>query len=136
MKHDKSINKDANFSAALKASLFGTAVGALICAGFLLLFSFFFVAVKSVPQFMIQTIAIFCAVIGAFIAGYITTRIYRSKGLVYGAFAGFLLFFVITLIAFIISRDKFTFLTLIRFSVMVFSGAIGGVLGVNKKRRK
>lgn len=116
--------------------MFGASVGAAICAGFLLFFAFLFVTVKSIPQFMIQIIAIICAAIGAFVAGYIAIRIYREKGLVYGAISGFLLFLIVTLIAFIVSRDKFTNITLIRFLVMTFFGALGGVLGVNKKRRK
>lgn len=136
MRHDKSNTKETDFTIALKAILFGVAVGAAICAGFLFLFAFLFVAVKSIPQFMIQVIAIICAAIGAFVSGYISIRIYRSKGLIYGAFAGFLLFVLLTLIAFIISRDKFTYITLIRLLTMVFSGAVGGILGVNKKRRK
>jgi len=136
LRHDKTSNKDTDFTIALKAILFGAAVGAAICAGFLFLFAFLFVAVKSIPQFMIQSVAIFCSAIGAFVSGYVSIRIYRSKGLVYGAFAGFLLFAIITLIAFIISRDKFTYITLMRLLIMVFSGAVGGVLSVNKKRRK
>lgn len=136
MRYDKINNKNSDFSSALKAIMFGASVGAAICAGFLLFFAFLFVTVKSIPQFMIQIIAIICAAIGAFVAGYIAIRIYREKGLVYGAISGFLLFLIVTLIAFIVSRDKFTNITLIRFLVMTFFGALGGVLGVNKKRRK
>ena len=136
MKYDKTSNNDNEVSAALKAVLFRAAVGATICAGFLFLFAFLFVVVKSIPQYMIQTIAIFCASVGAFVSGYISVKIYRSKGLIYGALAGILLFFMLTVVAFIISRDKFTYITLVRFFSMIFSGALGGVLAVNKKRRK
>jgi putative membrane protein (TIGR04086 family) len=136
LRYDKINGKDSNLSVALKSVLFGTAVGATICTGFLFLFAFMLVTVKSVPQFLIQYIAIFCAAIGAFVSGYMAIRIYRSKGLIYGALAGFMLFIIITLLAFIISRDKFTYLTLVRLLAMVFSGALGGFLAVNKKRRK
>lgn len=136
MKYDKTSNKDTEISTALKSILFGAAVGATICAGFLFLFAFLFVAVKSIPQYFIQAIAIFCAAVGAFVSGYISVKIYRSKGLIYGALAGVLLFFMLTVISFIVSRDKFTYITLIRFLAMIFSGAFGGVLAVNKKRRK
>ena len=136
MKYDKTSNKDTEISTALKSILFGATVGATICAGFLFLFAFLFVAVKSIPQYFIQAIAIFCAAVGAFVSGYISVKIYRSKGLIYGALAGVLLFFMLTVISFIVSRDKFTYITLIRFLAMIFSGAFGGVLAVNKKRRK
>lgn len=136
MRYDKSTSKGNNFIEAMKAILLGSVVGAVVCAVFLVLFAFLFVAVKSVPQSMVQIIAIICAAIGAAVAGYASIRIYKSKGLLYGAAAGLLLFVVLTVIAFIVSRDKFTYITFIRLLVMLFSGALGGVLGVNQKRRK
>ncbi len=135
MRYDKASNGDSDFSTSLKAILFGAAVGATICAGFLFLFAFLFVIVKSIPQFLIQVIAIFCAAIGAFVAGYIAARVYRFRGLVYGSLAGLFLFVLLTLVAFIVSRDRFTYLTLVRLLVMTLAGAFGGVLSVNKKRR-
>ena len=136
MRHDKSVSKENDVSLALKATLFGAAIGAVVCAAFLFLFAFLFVAVKSIPQPMIQWLAILCAALGALAAGYAATRIYGSKGLMFGASAAMVLFVVLTLIAFIISRDKFTYITLIRLLAMTLSGAIGGILAANKKKRK
>lgn len=136
MKYDKSTNKENDFSNVLKAILFGVSIGATICAGFLFVFAFLFVILKSVPQFLVQAITMFCAAIGAFVSGYITIKIYGSKGIAYGALSGFLLFVLITLIAFIVTRDKFTYITLTRFLIMIFLGAVGGYLGLNKKRHK
>ena len=135
MRYDKAPSNDSDFTTSLKAILFGAAVGATICAGFLFLFAFLFVMVKSVPQFLIQVIAIFCAAIGAFVAGYVTARVCRFRGLIYGALAGLFLFVLITLVAFVISRDRFTYLTLVRLLVLTLAGACGGVLSVNKKRK-
>ncbi len=136
MRHDKSVSKENDVSFALKATLFGAAIGTVVCAAFLLLFAFLFVAVKSIPQPMIQWLAILCAAFGALAAGYAATRIYGSKGLMFGTSAAMILFVMLTLIAFIISRDKFTYITLIRLIAMTLSGAIGGILAANKKKRK
>lgn len=136
MRHDKSTGKDSDFAVALKAPLFGAAIGAVVCAAFLFLFAFLFVAVKAIPQPMIQWFAILCAALGALAAGYAATRIYGSKGLMFGVSAAAILFVVLTLIAFIISRDKFTYITLIRLLAMTLSGAIGGILAANKKKRR
>ncbi len=136
LRYDKSTSKGNNFVEAMKAVLLGSVVGSVVCAVFLVLFAFLFVAVKSVPQSIVQIVAIICASLGAFVAGYISIRIYKSKGLIYGAASGLLLFIILTIIAFIVSRDKFTYITAIRLLVMLFSGALGGVLGVNQKRRK
>lgn len=136
MRYDKTSTRENDFKLKIKSVLIGAAVGAIVCTVFLFLFAFLFSVVKTVPQFMIQGIAIFCSVLGAFVAGYTAVRMYRSKGLMYGALSGFLLFLVITIVAFIASRDKFTYLTIIRLLLMVILGAAGGVIGVNKKRRK
>lgn len=136
MRHDKVTSKGSDFAVALKAPLFGVALGAAVCAAFLFLFALLFVAVKSIPQPMIQWLAILCAAFGALAAGYAATRIYGSKGLIIGSSAAMLLFLMLTLIAFIISRDKFTYITLIRLLAMTLSGSIGGVLAANKRKRK
>ena len=136
MRHDKSTGKDSDFAVALKAPLFGAAIGAVVCAAFLFLFAFLFVAVKSIPQPMIQWLAMLCAALGALAAGYVATRIYGSKGLMLGFSAAMILFLMLTLIAFIISRDKFTYITLIRLLAMTLSGSIGGTLAANKRKRK
>ncbi len=136
MRYDKTSTRENDFKVKIKSILLGAAAGAVVCTVFLFLFAFFFSVVKTVPQFMIQGIAVFCAVLGAFVAGYTAVRMYRSKGLMYGALSGFLLFLVITIVAFIASRDKFTYLTIIRMLLMVTLGAVGGVIGVNRKRRK
>lgn len=136
MRYDKTSTRENDFKVKIKSILLGAAAGAVVCTVFLFLFAFFFSVVKTVPQFMIQGIAVFCAVLGAFVAGYTAVRMYRSKGLMYGALSGFLLFLVITIVAFIASRDKFTYMTIIRMLLMVTLGAVGGVIGVNRKRRK
>ena len=136
MRHDKSVGKENDVSLVLKATIFGAALGAVVCAVFLFLFAFLFVAVKSIPQPMIQWIAILCAALGALAAGYAATRIYGSKGLMLSVLAAMTLFVLLTLIAFIVSRDKFTYITLIRLLAMTLSGAIGGILAANRKKRR
>lgn len=136
MRRDKSSSKENDVSLALKATIFGAAIGAVVCAAFLFLFAFLFVAVKSVPQPMIQWLAVLCAALGALAAGYAATRIYGSKGLMFGASAAMILFVMLTLLAFVISRDKFTYITLIRLLAMSLSGSIGGILAANKKKRR
>lgn len=136
LKYDKSVSKESNLFKFIRSILFGSLFGAIMCAGLLMLFSFLFVTVKSVPQPMIQWLAIICAAVGAFVAGYASSKIHRSKGLMCGAASGLLLFLVVTLVAFIVSRDKFTYITIVRALAMIIPGALGGVLGVSRKRHK
>lgn len=136
MRHNKPTSKENGTIVVLKATLFGAAIGAAVCAVFLFLFAFLFVTVKSIPQPIIQWIAMLCAAFGALAAGYVATRIYGAKGLLYGSLAALVLFLLLTLLAFVISRDKFTYITLVRFIAMLLFGSVGGVLAANKKRRK
>lgn len=136
MRRDKNIVKENNFNVAIKATLFGATVGAIVCAIFLFLFAFLFVFVKSIPLPMLPWIALVCAAFGALLAGYVATRVHGSNGLVYGASAALTLFLMLTLIAFFISRDKFTYITLIKFFIMTISGVIGGVFAANRKKHR
>lgn len=136
MRYEKSINKENVLLKFVKVILFGSLFGAIVCTMLLLLFSFLFVSVKSIPLPMIQWLVIFCAGMGAFVAGFVSTKLHQSKGLICGSLSALLLFLIITLVAFIISRDKFTYITIIRLLAMLVFGAVGGLLGVGKKRRK
>lgn len=133
MRYNQTSNSSDGFIEAFKAMVLGTLIGSVFCVLFLCLFAFIFVTVKTIPQSMIQGLALLCAAIGAFVSGYVTIRIYRSKGLIYGTSSGILLFLIITIVGFIISRDKFSYITLLKFAIMALSGAIGGVLGVNRR---
>lgn len=124
-----------NYKNSIKAVIWGLLAGSIVCTAFLFLFSLVFLKIKSVPFSMVNTLATICAAFGAFVSGYITVRIYRKNGFLYGATAGFVLFLILTVIGFIVSRDKFTYLTLVKFIVLTLMGAIGGVFGVNKRSR-
>lgn len=127
--------ESSNYKNSLKSIIWGLLAGAAVCTIFLFLFAFIFVKIKSVPFSMVNTLAIICASLGGFSAGYITVRIHKKNGLLYGAAAGFALFSIITVVGFMVSRDKFTYLTLIRLLALTLMGAVGGVLAVNKRSK-
>ncbi|MDQ5983186.1 MAG: hypothetical protein RUMPE_00184 [Eubacteriales bacterium SKADARSKE-1] len=135
MRYDKSNNSESNYILLLKSLVFGMFLGGLSSILLLVLFALVFTQIGAMPSFVIQTMAIISVSIGTFVSSYITLRIYKSKGLLYGSFAGLLMFLLFTLIGFIISRDHFTIVTLIKFISMLFMGAVGGILGVNSQKR-
>lgn len=122
-----------DYKNSLKSIAWGFLAGAIVCTAFLFLFAFVFVKIKSVPFSMVNVLAVICASLGAFVAGYIAVRVHKKNGLLYGAVSGFVLFLALTIVGFVVSRDKFTSLTLVKFAVLTLVGAIGGVLGVNKR---
>lgn len=115
--------------------IWGLLAGAIVCTAFLFAFAFVFVKMKSVPFSMINTLAIICESLGAFVSGYIAVKIHKKNGLIYGAAAGISLFLILTIVGFVVSRDKFTYITLIKFLFLTLMGAVGGVLSVNKRSR-
>ena len=134
MRYDKANNSEINLILFLKSLMFGILFGGLSSVLLLVLFSLLFTKTGTMPSSIIQILPIVAASIGTFIASYITLRIYKSKGLLYGSLSGLLMFFLFTIIGFIISRDHFTIITLIKLVSMVFMGAFGGIVGVNKRK--
>lgn len=104
----------------------------------LILLSAAAVMVKSerVSYQAIAPIAIAASGCGAFIAGYCSSRLHRSRGLLIGSVGGLLLFAVSILLGAAVGGQQLSIVTLLRFALCVLCGAAGGVLGVNKKHRR
>lgn len=118
-----------------KAIALGTVFGAVSCVLLLTFFSISFVKMKKLPYDIIGVIIIFCAAVGSFFSGYISLRILRKNGLLYGTVAGVVLFIILTIASLLASGGQLTSLTLYKGISMMTSGALGGVVGVNKRSK-
>ncbi len=136
MRSDRTANLNDNKSTTIKAILLGTVIGVLLFFILIALFSFIFLKSGSLPYDFITIISLMIGSIGAFFSGYLSVRILREKGLLYGCIAGFILFFLIYIIGAIAYQEVASIKTLLRCLVMVLAGSIGGVIGVNKKSRR
>ena len=136
MRYDKSTNSDNNKVHAFKAIVFGSCVGALVCILLLVLCSFAFVKMQSISQNIIQTLVVAISGIGAFIGAYITVRIAKVNGMFYGILSAALLFSMLFIAGIIANGENVTTITLVKLTLMLLLGAISGIIGVNKKRRK
>lgn len=134
MRYDKSSKNSKSSSFILKSMLFGLLSGLLVCTVFLILFSFVFVKIGAMPHNIVQLLAMLSSAFGSFTAGYTTLKIQREKGLYLGALSGLMLFFVFTLTGFIVSREGFTYLTIVKLILLVFTGALGGIISANRKK--
>ena len=135
MKSDKSRNSGSPVK-AVKAAAVGAAIGLGICMLILTVIAFFIVKIQSFPEAMVVPAAIFTACIGAFCGGYFSARIKKNAGLAMGAICALVIFLVLLLVGISFEGDNFSTVSLLRLGVMLISGAIGGVLGVNKRRRR
>lgn len=120
----------------LKALSFGLISGILVCMLFLILFASVFVKLESIPQNLVRFLALFAASLGAFTAGYIALRIYKEKGLYFGAICGNLVFLIFTIFGLFVKGESLSSFTFIKLLLLTFFGALGGVLGTNKKSRR
>lgn len=135
MKSDKSRNS-GTVAKAVKAVAVGTVVGFGICMLILLVITFMLVKIQNFPEALVVPVAISTACIGAFFGGYFSARVKKNNGLAMGAVCSLLMFVVLLLIGSAFLGDAFGIVSLLRMGVMLISGAIGGVLGVNKRRRR
>ena len=133
MRYDKSEN---NLTKAVKAILSGTIMGTFFSILTLVISSFLFVKSQSISATVITPLTMFAIALGAFISGYVTARIIKSNGLFWGMIAGFVMFSVVFIAGLMISNGEISTLVLVKLTLMLLMGAIGGIAGVNKKSKR
>ena len=106
-------------------------LGLLVTMVLLLLFSFLFCR-QDLPLTLLNPLAAFSLLIGAFAAGYWASRSIGQRGMLTGASCGAALFFVL-LIASLQTKAQVDLTALIKLAISLLSGAIGGVTGVNRR---
>ncbi|MDD2363056.1 MAG: TIGR04086 family membrane protein [Oscillospiraceae bacterium] len=119
----------------LRPVFIGTAFGILCCLVVLLLFALL-MAACDIPQAAVTPMAVIAAAVGAFFGGFICAKAAGSRGLIYGAACGGLMYLLILIAGFSLLSDVRGWYALIKLLVVVTSAAIGGVYGVNFRRRK
>ena len=132
MKYDKSSRAENPMMDALKAIVLGACFGAVFCMIGLIACALVFMGAKSIPYQMIQQIVFR----GALLSGYLCVRISRKNGLLFGFLAALLLFLLMLLVSVAAIQEPLTQQSLLRGLLMVIAGAIGGVIGVNKKSKR
>lgn len=120
---------------SIRAIVIGCVAGAVICAILLAVCAFALVSSGRMPHGMIPPITLAIAGVSSLLAGIVSAKIARGRGLVCGAFAGFLLFLLVFLSGLAVANEPMTLSMLTKGLVMLIAGAMGGVLAVNKRAR-
>ena len=63
-------------------------------------------------------------------------RLAREKGLLIGALTGLLLFVILAIAGFIFVRDAHGSSAILKAAIFLACGAVGGIVGVNLRRRR
>lgn len=131
----KTRKEESALSKWLRPVLIGTVAGVLCCLAVLLMFALL-MAARDVPQSAVTPMAVTAAAVGAFFGGFISARAAGSRGLAYGAATGALIFLLIVIAGFSFLQDIRGWYAVIKLLVIVISASLGGVYGVNIRRRK
>lgn len=119
----------------LRPVIIGAVVGALCCT-LLLAVMAAIVASQDIPKAAITPMAIVAAAAGAFFGGFAAARIAKEKGLLIGGACGLLLFILVALAGFAFLKEIRDAYILVKLAVMLVLSALGGVIGVNLRKRR
>jgi len=127
------MNHQKQTAPILRPLLIGLCIGVVACTLLLLLAALLFRSVD-VPPDAAAPVAVSAAAISAFLSGLIAARVAGSRGLLTGGACGLLLFLVLLLLG--LARGGVdSGYAVVKLAALTLAGAIGGVLGVNRKRR-
>lgn len=118
----------------LRPITYGVSSGGAACFLLLLLMSVL-MGMRDMPQAMVSLFATISFVAGGFLAGYVTALLSQEKGLFLGLCCGAILFFVLLCAGMAVSGGAPGMQALTKLLAVLFASAIGGVLGVNKKKK-
>ncbi len=118
---------------AVKAVVVGSVCGAALCAVLLALCALAFVSSENLPHGFLPPFILAVSVLSAGFAGFVTARISRRRGLIFGVFSGLLLFLLFLVSGLIACQGIVTGESELRLLVMALAGGVGGFLAVNGK---
>lgn len=124
----------------LNKSVRGIIIGGLCsvaaCAALYLITAFILTKAGFIPLGLISTLTTVLSGISSFLGGIIAGRIVKKSGMFMGAAAGFTLLLIQLICSLVAEGLNPSVLLIIKSAVLIISGAIGGIVGVNKGSAK
>lgn len=118
----------------LRPITYGISSGAAACFLLLLMMSVI-LGMRDMPQALISLFATISFVAGGFFAGFVTATLSQEKGLFLGLCCGAILFLVLVCAGMALNGSAPGMQALTKLISVLLASAIGGVLGVNKKKK-
>jgi len=119
----------------VKPVLIGMVAGAVVCALLLMVFAAV-LAAQDIPHMAVTPLAVAAGVIGALAGGFVGARVAGSRGLLVGLAVGALLYLLIMIAGFILLQDVGGVYAIVKLLLLIVGGAVGGLLGVSRRRRR
>lgn len=118
-----------------KSTAKGVAAGICFALGLCFLVALISVF-ADIPDGALDVISALIFSAAAYLAGFVSTQICRSKGLVQGVICGLALFLTALLLSAAFKKIEFSDIAAMKFALSLCSGAVGGVKGINTKKTK
>lgn len=122
-------------SSKYKYLIVGLVVEFIATAFSLILISVFMYITNAQASF-VSTLASLTLGIGSFFGSFIASKIKKSNGLINGLTISGCFFALIFIISLILGGKAFGILSLLHAAIMLLSGGIGGICGVNTKKKQ
>ena len=122
--------------ASVRAVAIGTLAGAFLCAALMAACAAGFSASGRLPQQMIYAVTLAIIAISSFFSGFVAAKLARERGLLLGGLSALLLAIIFLLCGLLILKQVLTANAATKLLIMVISGAIGGILSVNRKGKR
>ena len=97
--------------------------------------SFIVTKIGVLPKTSLSMITTLIGCIAVFLGAAILSLLTKEKGIVYGLICAVVLIVVSLIISFFILKAEFTISTIGKIAAILLSGAIGGIIGVNRKNK-
>lgn len=128
-------NKNDDFRSNLKNYIIGLVLGS-VSTLLLMLLCAFIIVFAELDRAMSEPLATVCVAIGTVIAAFYSSYKIGNKGFVTGLIIAIIFFMIITAISLLIDGSGFSLNSVFHLVIILLSGLIGGVLGVNRKTNK
>lgn len=128
-------NKYNNNSKILTSTIIGSFAGIISCALLLIICALALTKSSGIPHLAVSPLVMIVAGMGAFIGGYVSALISKQNGMMCGLICGFIMFLILFIASLITVRTALSMNTIVRLLLMLLTGAIGGILGVNKRKK-
>jgi len=130
----KEIKDSKQSQIIIKAIGFGLATGVALVLLLTIIFSLIMLK-QDIPLFAINPIITVILIFSTFAAAFITSKIIRNKGYLFGLIIAFALYLVVLLFSAVMFSEGITIASIFKLLTMLISGAIGGIFASNTKKR-
>lgn len=122
-------------STYIKGILFGIISASVTIIILLLISAFALTQAGNIPAKQLNIIMLCIDGVGIFFGSYLSLRVIKAKGLMWGCINGLIIFFVIFIAGLMSSTDTIGINTLLKLIISVVCGGLGGIIGVNKRNK-